>query len=624
LQLPGSLKTFYEDKEHRIWIGTGKGVFCHDHGQWISVSTNDGLSHPDVRVIYQDRRGDLWFGTYGGGLNRLHDGKITTFCTGRGNYNNRAWWIHEDAEGVFWVGSEDGLNRFVSPGVQESEVQSLQSKVEGQGGGDGFFTFTTKHGLGENVVNNIQEDTFGYLWLSGLRGIYRIPRSELNEVAAGKRAEVECIAFGEADGMLNSECNGGDNQPAGCKDPKGRVWFPTAKGVVVIDPAQIHRNEIPPPLVIEQVKANEEVIYGDGTTENQKSDSRNQKSETGVRIAPGGARVLEIQYTANSLVAPEKVRFRYRLEGYDGHWRDAGDRRVAFYTNLRPGNYRFELKACNHHGVWSQLPAAFAFTVAPHFYETGPFYGLCAASAVMATFGLHYRRVRVLRRIDRLERAQALQTERARIARDLHDNLGANLTGIALKADLAQRQLSGAQGASGPLADIATSTRGLVDQMRETVWALNPKNDTLESLARFLGHLVEHYANSAELRCRLDLPDWFPTIELPSSVRHHLCLVVKEALHNAVKHAGAHEIHFELEMDNETLCLRVADDGHGFQPNSSPPMAPEEQHTGGNGLPNMRQRVLDLGGTLQLDTAPGRGTRLTIRIPTKPPARDEP
>jgi signal transduction histidine kinase len=206
----------------------------------------------------------------------------------------------------------------------------------------------------------------------------------------------------------------------------------------------------------------------------------------------------------------------------------------------------------------------------------------------------------------------------------LHDDLGANLTGIALKADLAQRQLSGAQGASGPLADIATSTRGLVDQMRETVWALNPKNDTLESLARFLGHLVEHYANSAELRCRLDLPDWFPTIELPSPVRHHLCLAVKEAVHNTVKHAGAHEIHFALEMDKEILCLRLADDGRGFEINGSNSVVFEEQRAGGNGLTNMRQRVLDLGGTLQLDTVPGRGTRLTIRIPTNPPARAQP
>ena len=217
---PRFFRAMGEDREGRLWIGTGDGVFCNLGGRWREFTTTNGLSHRDVRVIYQDRRSDLWLGTYGGGLNRWKDGQFTAYKTGRGVRNNCMWWIHEDADGVFWIGTEDGLNRFVPPGVSSPGLP-VAAPSDGERGR--FFTFTTEQGLGENVVNNIQEDEFGNLWLSGLRGIYRLSRQELNAVAAGKRAQVQCVTYGETDGMLNSECNGGDNQPAGCTDDQGRI-----------------------------------------------------------------------------------------------------------------------------------------------------------------------------------------------------------------------------------------------------------------------------------------------------------------------------------------------------------------------------------------------------------------
>jgi signal transduction histidine kinase len=624
------LKAMQDDREGRMWLATGERLFCNDGGRWSSFSTNNGLSNPDVRVVFQDRRGDLWFGTFGGGLNRLKEARFTVFKTGRGERNNRAWWIHEDADGVFWVGSEDGLNRFLPPGVDQirnpkSEIRNQESLLApaATGRNEGrFFTFTTEQGLGENVVNNIQEDDFGYLWLSGLRGIYRVSRQRLNEVAAGRRAAVECAAYGEADGMLSSECNGGDNQPAGCKDDEGRIWFPTAQGVAVIDPREMQRAELPPPVVIEQVRANEQVVFGDGARARPqptvhslpalaltKADPR-PTVQSSLSLAPGGARVLEIHYTANSLLAPERVRFKYRLEGHDRDWLwDDQNRRVAFYTDLRPGDYTFHVTACNSHGAWNEQGDRFSFQLAPHFYETKAFYAACSAFILFAGPAAHYRRIRRFRSVQRLEQQRALQEERARIAKDLHDDLGANLTGLALQLDLARTQGPPAEALGRQLARLAQNTRGLVDNMREVVWAMNPQHDNVDSLASFLGQYTENYLAAAGLRCRLELPNPAPAYSVSSNVRHQLFLVVKEALHNVVRHARADEAQLCLAQERDELRLTIGDNGCG--------LPPEAARLAGHGLDNMKKRVTSLGGEFSATRGADGGTRLTIFLPLR-------
>ncbi len=507
------LRTLYEDRSGRIWAGFDRGV------AWINETgavqeLRHKLSHPDVRVIHEDHRGDIWFGTYGGGLNRLHDGEITSYTTTLGEFNNRAWCIHEDADGVFWVGSRNGLNRFVPPGVgevrsQKSEVRSQQPQSIGNrqsaiGNSQGrFFTFTTRQGLHENIVNNIQEDDSGHLWLSGPQGIYRVARQDLNDVAAGRKAQMQVLAFGEADGMLNCQCNGGVNQPSGCKDRLGRIWFPTARGVAMVDPRTIRRNDVPPPVVIEQVRVDEETVYGDGVAgKHLKSEIRNPKSETNpkleirnqqtatsaapLRLAPGRARVLEIHYTANSFAAPHRMRFKYQLAGHDQDWRsDDFAGRVAFYTNLRPGTYTFRVTACNNHGVWNETPAEFAFALAPYFWQTWLFYVLLGAGIVGLAAGVQGYRLRWQRRLLQAEQRQALADERSRIARDLHDDLGTALTGLALQVDVLRRAAHDGSALGNRLSDSAARIRALAQHMREVVWTVNPRCDTVSSFASF-------------------------------------------------------------------------------------------------------------------------------------------
>jgi signal transduction histidine kinase len=582
------------------------------------------LSHADVRVIYQDRRGAMWFGTYGGGLNRLQDGQITTYATTLGDYNNRAWWIHEDEDGVFWVGSRSGLNRFMPPEVPSPDPPTALAASDGERDGvrSRFFTFTTRHGLRENMVNNIQEDDLGHLWLSGPKGIYRVSRRELNDVAAGHAAQAQVLAFGEADGMLNSQCNGGANQPSGCKDRTGRIWFPTARGVAVVNPRTIRRNDVPPPVVIEQVRADEEIVHGDGAANGSpKSEIGHPKPEVRkgkqrgaaaalLRLAPGRARVLEIRYTANSFAAPHRMRFKYRLEGHDRDWRFAeANERTVFYTNLRPGAYTFRVTACNNHGVWSETPAEFAFCLDPHVWQTWLFYMLAGAAIVGLSAAVQTRRLRWQRRLLQAEQRQALADERTRIARDLHDDLGTALTGLALQMDVLRRAARDGPPLTERLAESATRIRALAQHMREVVWAVNPRCDTVSSLASFLEQQAGQFLKADGLRCRLEFPEDIPPLPLDGETRYQLALGVREALANAVRHAAASEIVLSLSLEANRLVVRIADNGRGF--------CADDGKTPGDGLANLHARLEKLGGHCKCRSTPGTGTTIELRVPLK-------
>ncbi|NLH73673.1 MAG: hypothetical protein GX456_11520 [Verrucomicrobia bacterium] len=610
------VRTLYEDRSGQVWGGFDQGVAWIDETGAVQKLTQT-LSHPDVRVIYQDRHGDIWFGTYGGGLNRLHDGRITVDATGLGEYNNRAWWIHEDADGVFWVGTRNGLNRFVPPGHESAERSSpgqagAQERppaaeerqpagtVTANTDGNRFFTFTTQHGLRENVINNIQEDDAGFLWLSGLQGIYCVARKELNEVASGRRSQVQVLAFGEADGMLNSQCNGGVIQPSGCKDRWGRIWFPTARGVAMIDPRTVRRNDVPPPVVIEQVIADDEIIYGD--------NANPQLSTSNFQLPPGRARVIEIHYTANSFAAPHRVRFKYQLEGVDQGWRDDDqNRRVAFYTRLRPGSYTFRVRACNNHGVWSETPVQFSFTLAPHFWETWFFYVLATAGVVGLASAVQAYRLRWQRRVLQLEQQHALADERARIARDLHDDLGTALTGLALQVDVLRRSAREPHALVSRLIEVATGIRALAERMREVVWAVNPQCDTVSSVASFLEEQASLFLKADGLRCRFEFPEDIPALPLDGETRHELALSVREALSNAVHHAAATEIVLSLRIETDQLVVRIADNGRGFHV--------AESIAKGHGLANVQARMEKIGGQCECRSTPGSGTTVQFRIP---------
>ena len=301
--------------------------------------------------------------------------------------------------------------------------------------------------------------------------------------------------------------------------------------------------------------------------------------------------------------------------------------RVALYTNLRPGPYRFHVEARNHHGYWSKVPAGFDFEIQPRLYQTWPFYALCALGVATGLGGWHFRRLNLARRDHRLRQERALQEERSRIAKDLHDDLGANLTGIALQIDVASREVHDPTRLQQRLQSLASSVRGVIGGMREVVWSLNPRCDTLESFCTYACDYAESFISAAGLRCRFDVPEEFPEQVLSAETRHHLLLVLKEALNNAVRHAGASEVRVGLRHEQEALTLTFDDNGRGIAPNNlrgaasdrsdageGPDSNPPPRNSGG-GLNTMRRRVETLGGTFELKSGPGLGTHITVRIP---------
>ncbi|MCI0537884.1 MAG: ATP-binding protein, partial [Verrucomicrobiales bacterium] len=592
-----------------VWVGRPSGLMLWRNGRWRHFTTADGLPSNDVRAILEDRNGNLWLGTAGGGLCRLswisstNDRRgeqtdpltsalsVQTFNAADGLSNTNVWALDEDADGVLWIGTERGLNRL-----------SLSSPNEDRAGGSSRIrSFTTHQGLFDDLVNEVLEDDFGRLWISCDRGIYRVAKNELKDVAAGRKSSVQCVAYDETDGLLSAETNGQASQPAGLKTSDGRLWFPTKRGVVVIDPANLRDNNVPPPVVIEQVIANGDTVF-DSTVHGA--------SAVNTKLGPGRAQLLEIRYTGNCLSVPEKVRFKYRLEGHDKEWIDAGPRRVAFYTGLPPGSYRFQVIAANQHGVWNESGAAFALAITPHTYQTLWFRVACAAGfAGILWFGARWRS-----RIHRLEHEAALARERERIARDMHDDIGSRLNQIALLSDVDRTPASQAP----PLAELA---RDAARSLNEIVWTVHPGKDRLDQLAEFISQFALEYLGAAGVSLRIDFPEKLPPWPLSSQQRHDLFLAAKEALCNIVKHARATAVELRLRLDGPVWILEITDNGCGLA--NEPNRAGEHLSncpSGRNGLENMRRRAESAGGELQIKSLPGQGTTVSFVLGRREPA----
>jgi signal transduction histidine kinase len=440
------------------------------------------------------------------------------------------------------------------------------------------------------LVALIVEDGDGHLWVSTTRGIVRLERERIDAVADGRAATLEPVAITRRDGMPHSEGSGGGFDPSGLRDRDGRLWFPTLDGIAMVDPATFPINRRPPRLAIEDVTTGGEPAA---------------RAAAGVTIPPGTP-AIEIAYTAFSLLDPAKVRFRYRLVGLDDEWTDAAERRVAYYSHLPPATYTFEVLASNNDGIWSTEADSVRLVVMPFWWERGVVRG-GGLLALLAATGIAARAVSTRRaraRLLELERAHALQRERERIARDLHDELGARLTHIALLADRPKPHDDRTR--------LTRAVRDAVSTMAELVWSVNARHDTLESFANYAAEFAQEHLEAAGVRFRLDIRPDFGAHVLSAEVRRHLYLAFKEAVNNAVKHARASQVNVTIDLDAGVLVLDVSDNGCGLPAGGDGTRA---DGSSGNGFGNMRARMRAVGGTFAVDSPAGGGTRLTFRLP---------
>lgn len=582
------------DSAGAVWIGQPSGVtrllVRPDLSRtYERFSAAHGLSTNDVRTVLADRSGAVWLGTRGGGLNRWDGHRFAAFRKADGLNSDTIQTLFEDSRGCLWIGTDLGLSRLKN---------------------GRFANFTRREGLPGEGISQILEDGLGFLWLGSRHGVLRLELAELDSVAEGRGGRIHPVAFGESDGLPDSEIS--QTQPGACRGSDGRLWFPTAKGVAVVDPKTLRLNEVAPKVVIEQVKLDDQVEFGDDVSNDSRLAPASFDRAGRLLLPAGRGRSLQVRYTANTFRNSAKVRFQYLLEGLDSDWVDAGNGRMASYHNLRPGDYTFRVKAWNSHGAASREAGVFRFHLAPYFYETWLFYGATSFFVAALAFRLHRRRLAMLQRAQVLEHKLALAEERARIGRDIHDDLGSRLSQLAVLQELVRRN-SPSEGSAQPhLEKLRATTAETFQALDEIVWAVNPKLDSLPGLVSYLRAYVPEFLTLSGIHARLDFPAEAPDCPLGAETRHHLFLVIKESLNNIVKHAQAKEVWVRLRREGEALSIVIEDDGRGFSPG---PHAAVPSMGHGNGLANMTRRVAAIGGTIRVESEPGQGTKVTITVP---------
>ncbi|MEP6663116.1 MAG: two-component regulator propeller domain-containing protein, partial [Verrucomicrobiota bacterium] len=405
--VPREISALHQDRAGQIWLGTQGGLALLETNRWKIFTTKDGLSSNLIRAIADDSEGNLWIGTERGGLNCWRDGKFTSFRQTDGFPSDNISSLYVDAQNVLWIGtSGSGLVRFRA----------------GQ-----WTHYTKNNGLISNGLGYIVEDNLDCLWIGSAAGLMRIPKKDLNIFADGKTDFVPCRVFGKRDGLPASECTL-DSQPAACRTREGVLWFPTIAGLASLNPQDFHPNSNPPPVTIESV-----------LIENQEQNTNGVHGKMlQAIVVPAGKEHVDIQYTGLSFTAPERIRFKYRLEGHETDWVNVGNRRIAQYTKLPPGDYRFQVSACNEDGVWNETGASLAITVLPPFWKKWWF----LTAVALALLGIivavvHFISTQKLQRqLAVMRQQEALEKERARIARDIHDQVGASLTQVSLLGEM--------------------------------------------------------------------------------------------------------------------------------------------------------------------------------------------
>jgi signal transduction histidine kinase/ligand-binding sensor domain-containing protein len=582
----GPVYSIAEDGAGNLWIANkDRGLIELPKGGGIQEVPWTALGHKDpaLALAVDPRNGGLWIGFYGGGLAHFADGQIrATYSAADGLGEGRVNGFRFDPDGTLWAATEGGLSRF-----KNGRIATLGSK----------------NGLPCDGAHWVMEDDDHSFWLYTVCGLERIARSELDawtaavDVDKDARPRIHAALFDSADGVRSLEDNGGYT-PHAAKSTDGQIWFLPSDGASIVDPRHIPYNQLIPPVHVERIIANRATY-----------DASNR---TGSLRLPARLRDLEIDYTALSLVAPEKVLFRYKLEGWDPDWQEAGNRRQALYSNLPPRDYRFRVAACNNSGVWNEAGADFDFSIAPAYYQTA-WFRLSCVGVFLALLWVCYRaRLRQVARQFNVHMEGRL-SERTRIARDLHDTMLQSFQAALMKFEAVTFLLDDHTEARKTLENVIGQARQAVVEGRDAVQGLRSSTVVTNDLARAICAFGEEQAaeqagpNCPEFRVCVE----GESRELAPLARDDVHRIACEAIRNAFRHARATRIEAEIRYDRRDLRLRVVDNGKGIDQK----VLSEGGRPGHFGLAGMRERAGFLGGKLSVHSRPDCGTEAELTIP---------
>jgi len=610
------LASLFQDVRGRIWIATRAGIGYLENDRFIAVN---GLPGGQVNSIAEDRGGTLWFAYQDAGLFRLSPDNVVQQIpwAALGHQGHSLALAADPLQGGIWLGffkggvtyfsnnqvrasftAADGLGkgfvtdlRFDSDGTLWAATEGGLSRLKN----GRVATLTRTSGLPCDTVHWMLEDDDHSFWLHTACGLVRIARSDLDAWASNPSHTAKVTVFDSSDGVRSRALLGGYT-PHAAKSPDGKLWFATLDGVSVVDPRHLPFNKLPPPVHIEQITA----------------DRRNYDAKAGLRLPPL-IRDLEIDYTALSLVAPEKVFFRYKLEGYDPDWQHVGTRRQAFYGNLPPRSYRFRVSASNNSGVWNEAGAFLDFSVDPAYYQTIWFRLSCAA-ALLALLGVLYQ-LRLRQVAQRFNvRMEERVNERTRIARDFHDTLLQSFQGVLLRFSAVKYMIRDRPAeAEETLEALLEQARQAITEGRDAVQGLRSSTVVTNDLARAITTVGEELCAD---QAGQNPPDFQVHVEgasrdLVPLVRDEVYRIAGEAVRNACRHAHAQRIEVEIRYDQRHLRLRVRDNGKGIDPK----VLSEGGRAGHHGLPGMQERARLVGGKLVIWSELDSGTEAELTIP---------
>ena len=565
-----------EDRDGNIWFGTSQDGLhlVKGDGRETVFHKKDGVADEYVNVLYEDREGSIWIGTRAG-LTRFKDGGFMTWTAQNGFGDNHVLSFHEDQTGNLWIGTHgDGLFRFR----------------------DGIFSkFTAKDGLYDNLAFQILEDDNGNLWMSGNKGIYRASLAELEDFAAGRRPSVNSFAYGSADGMLSRECNGAN--PAGIRASDGLFWFPTIKGVVVVNPSKLDERQ--PLVAIEQVSVDNKILPAGQTIEMQPEQDN-----------------LEIQFTALSWSRPQQIRFKYQMVGLDEDWVESGGRRTAYYAHPPPGEYTFRVIADNGEGVWNEAGNTLRIVVIPPFYQTWWFMVLCALVVVLLVRLFYGYRLAQLEQINaaRTVFTQQLieqqERERRRIALELHDSIGQSLSVIRNRALISLATPEKHERLIVQMEEISDAAADSIAEVRQISHNLHPYQLEHLGLTTALETMIEAAESSSEIQFETKIEDVDDALTKEAEIS--LYRIMQECLNNILKHSDATKVGVSLKKNGDVVNLQIEDNGKGFDAENS------FKQKSGLGLTGIAERAKMLNAQYKISSIPNAGTTVSLQINLQP------